>query len=170
MPSRPAITRGMKKTLPQNQLPFSSLNFRATPRWVALALLAGASVFLAATGCRETTRPDHLSQGAPAAAFDGNYPLLSVNGKPVPCVISHEGRDVTVESGAMTAHPDGTCRSESVFYLIPAKKVHRVVEADFTQNGPEIKMRWHGAGITTGAVAGNTFTMNNEGMIFVYQK
>jgi hypothetical protein len=31
-------------------------------------------------------------------------------------------------------------------------------------------MRWKGAGVITGTVAGSVFTMNNEGMIFQYQK
>jgi hypothetical protein len=31
-------------------------------------------------------------------------------------------------------------------------------------------MRWDGAGMTTGSVDGNIFTMHNEGMVFVYRK
>ena len=31
-------------------------------------------------------------------------------------------------------------------------------------------MQWQGAGMTTGTVEGNTFTMENEGMVFVYQR
>ena len=31
-------------------------------------------------------------------------------------------------------------------------------------------MKWQGAGLTTGTVEGNTFTMDNEGMLFVYKK
>jgi hypothetical protein len=31
-------------------------------------------------------------------------------------------------------------------------------------------MKWQGAGMTTGTIAGNTFTMNNEGMELVYKK
>jgi len=31
-------------------------------------------------------------------------------------------------------------------------------------------MQWKGAGITTGTIEGSTFTMNNEGMKFVYKK
>jgi hypothetical protein len=31
-------------------------------------------------------------------------------------------------------------------------------------------MQWEGAGTTVGTVEGNDFTMNNEGMVFVYRK
>jgi hypothetical protein len=31
-------------------------------------------------------------------------------------------------------------------------------------------MRWQGAGMTIGSVAGDTFTMNNEGMVLAYRK
>jgi hypothetical protein len=31
-------------------------------------------------------------------------------------------------------------------------------------------MRWAGAGMTTGTLEGDTFTMNNEGMSFSYHK
>ena len=31
-------------------------------------------------------------------------------------------------------------------------------------------MKWQGAGMTIGTVEGDTFTMDNEGMVFVYKK
>jgi len=31
-------------------------------------------------------------------------------------------------------------------------------------------MNWQGAGTTIGTVEGDTFTMNNEGMVFAYRK
>ena len=52
----------------------------------------------------------------------------------------------------------------------PHPDVHRVVNATFTQNGAELTLRWQGAGITKGQVNGTEFTMNNEGMIFLYRK
>jgi hypothetical protein len=46
----------------------------------------------------------------------------------------------------------------------------RDVDATYTQEGSVLRMRWKGAGQTTGTLDGNTFTMNNEGMILQYQK
>lgn len=31
-------------------------------------------------------------------------------------------------------------------------------------------MRWQGAGVTVGSVEGDTFTMDNEGQVFLYRK
>jgi hypothetical protein len=31
-------------------------------------------------------------------------------------------------------------------------------------------MQWKDAGTTTGTIEGNTFTMDNEGMVFAYKK
>lgn len=46
----------------------------------------------------------------------------------------------------------------------------REVNATYTQQGPNLIMEWEGAGTTEGTVEGDSFTMNNEGMIFVYKK
>jgi hypothetical protein len=48
--------------------------------------------------------------------------------------------------------------------------VNRVVEATYTVTGTNVTMQWKGAGWTKGSLSGDTFTMDNEGMIFVYQK
>ena len=43
-------------------------------------------------------------------------------------------------------------------------------EPPYPREGPKLTMKWQGAGMTTGTIAGNTFTMNNEGMELVYKK
>ena len=40
----------------------------------------------------------------------------------------------------------------------------------YTRQGTKLTMKWEGAGITMGNVESNTFTMDNEGMVFVYRK
>ena len=45
-------------------------------------------------------------------------------------------------------------------------EVNRVVNATYTVSGRELTMHWKGAGWTKGILKDNTFTMNNEGMIF----
>ena len=42
--------------------------------------------------------------------------------------------------------------------------------ATYTREGGKLSMQWEGAGSTTGTVEGNTFTMDNEGMVFVFRK
>ena len=142
----------------------------ASPRFIALCLLAAVLLALGLTGCTEAPpSARRVSSGCPAG-IAGEYTLVSVDGKTVPCVVSHERRDVIVKSGLFTINADGTCRSQSVFSVSGQKDVHRVVDATYTASGVELKMRWKGAGRTTGTVDGSTFTMNNEGMIFTYRK
>jgi hypothetical protein len=40
----------------------------------------------------------------------------------------------------------------------------------YTKKGSKLIMQWKGAGTTTGTIECSTFTMNNEGMLFVYRK
>ena len=44
------------------------------------------------------------------------------------------------------------------------------MRATYTRHGSELTMQWQGAGTTVGTLTGDTFTMNNEGMMLAYQK
>jgi len=107
-----------------------------------------------------------------AAGIDpvGNYALVSVDGKQVPCTVQHDGQSVAVKSGTFTINPDGTCSSRVAFSAPSGDEHSREVKAQYTQQGSKLTMKWEGAGTTTGTVEGDTFTMNNEGMIFRYRK
>jgi len=100
----------------------------------------------------------------------GDYKLISVNSNAVPCVVHHEDADITVKSGLMVIRADGTCSSHSVFSLPQNPEINRRVEATYTRSGNVLTLLWKGAGRTKGTLDGNTFTINNEGMIFAYQK
>jgi hypothetical protein len=126
--------------------------------WLALFLALGW------TGCK------HESPAAAGINPAGTYTLVSVDGKQVPCNLTHEGAAMTVKSGVFTISGDGTCLSESVFAVESYPDVHREVKATYTMEGTKLTVKWQGAGTTTGTVNGNTFTMNNEGMMFLYQK
>jgi hypothetical protein len=100
----------------------------------------------------------------------GVYALATVNGNKVPCSISHEGTALQVRSGTFTIKADGTCGTKTVF--VPPGGVERTqeVSATYTKADSKLTMKWQGAGTTTGTVEGNTFTMDNEGMVLVYRK
>ena len=100
----------------------------------------------------------------------GVYTLVTVNGSKLPATVSHEGTKLGVRSGTFTINPDGTCKSQVTFVPPSGAEATREVKASYTQKGSKLAMRWEGAGATTGEIKGNTFTMNNEGMIFSYQK
>ena len=100
----------------------------------------------------------------------GTYALVSVDGKAVPCTVQHEGRALTVKSGTFIINRDGTCSSKVSFSPPSGGDVLREVKASYTRQGAKLTMKWEGAGTTTGTVEGDTFTMNNEGMIFAYRR
>lgn len=134
-----------------------------TPRSIALLVLA--SVFMIGiTGCRR-------SEGSQANIDpSGVYHLLAVDSKAVPCNLTHEGASITVKSGSLTIHPNGTCVSLTTFSVAGHPEINREVKATYTVNGAELTLKWERAGTTKGKVDGDTFTMNNEGMIFSYQQ
>ena len=100
----------------------------------------------------------------------GVYTLVSVNGDPLPATLNHEGATLLIRSGSFTINADGTCVSRMVFVPPPGTEVTREVRATYTRDGARLTMQWEGAGTTVGTVEGNTFTMNNEGMVLVYRK
>lgn len=134
-----------------------------TPRVIALGLLA-VLLLLALTGCRNEKAGS--AQLNPARV----YTLVSVDGKTVPCDISHEGAAMHVQSGVFTIVADGTCSSDTTFNVASHPAVNRVVTATWTQHDAELTMRWQGAGITMGIVNGSRFIMTNEGRVFAYRK
>ena len=100
----------------------------------------------------------------------GVYTLISVNGHRVPGSISHQGVALRVRSGTFIINADGTCSSKTVFVPPSGTEVTRNVTATYTRHGSKLTMKWKGAGITVGTIQENTFTMDNEGMIFIYKK
>ena len=86
-------------------------------------------------------------------------------------MVQHEGAALGVRSGAFIFNADGTCSSKVVFTPPSGAEAVREVKATYARQGVgEFTMQWEGAGTTVGTLADDTFTMNNEGMIFVYQK
>ena len=99
----------------------------------------------------------------------GIYNLVSVDGKTLPCAVAHAGSP-TVKSGVFTFNADGTCASKIVMSTPSGSEVTREEKATYICEGSKLTMKWTGAGTTTGNLAGDTFTMNNEGIVFAYRK
>ena len=106
---------------------------------------------------------------APATDINpvGTYALTTVDGKKVPCTVQHEGHTMTINSGSFIINADGTCNSRM---FLAGRDAAIEVKATYTREGPKLTMTWQGAGMTIGTIEGDTFTMNNEGMVFVYRK
>lgn len=113
---------------------------------------------------------DKLLKAANEKDISGVYSLVSVDGKPVPASVNHDGAALQVRSGTFTINRDGTCASRMTFVPPSGSEANMDVKATFTREGRTLRMTWAGAGSTTGTVEGNTFTMNNVGMLLVYRK
>lgn len=100
----------------------------------------------------------------------GVYTLVSIDGKPVPTNVSEQGDTLQVLSGTFTINADGTCSTKTTFVASGGTEQTNEVNATYTMNGSTLTMKWEGAGITTGTIDGNTFTMTVEGMVMVYRK
>jgi hypothetical protein len=122
-------------------------------------------------GCKQEAKvaADTKTIAAPAADTNpvGTSALVTVDGNKVPCTVQHEGHTMTINSGSFSINADGTCSSKM---FLAGRDAAIEVKATYTREGPKLTMQWQGAGTTTGTVEGDTFTMDNEGMVFVYKK
>jgi hypothetical protein len=143
---------------------------RATRHLLHMSLLPVFMVIVWA-GCKQETKvtADTKTVAAPAADVNpvGTYSLVTVDGNKVPCAVEHEGHKMTIQSGGFTISPDGTCSSKM---SLAGRDAAIEVKATYSREGPKLTMKWQGAGMTIGTVEGDTFTMNNEGFIFIYRK
>lgn len=136
-----------------------------THPFIALSLcLALTGAFAVSSGCSTRTPPPQ------AAATVVLYRLVSVNGSPIPATINHGGAKIEVHSGTFTLRSDGTCGTTTVFAPPSGKALTREVSATYQKDGTQLTMQWKGAGRTRGVLDGDTFTMNNEGILLVYSK
>ena len=141
-----------------NSIPVKAIAKLALP----LCFLLTAGLFLSA--CKPEAKVAKESDPT------GDYALVSVSGNPVPASVDHDGVKLQVRSGTFSIKADGTCGTKTVFVPPTGQEVTREVSATYTKEGSKLTMQWKGAGTTTGTVEGKTFTMNNEGMLFVYRK
>ncbi|HJM57924.1 MAG: hypothetical protein CMJ98_11185 [Planctomycetes bacterium] len=74
-----------------------------------------------------------------------------------------------MRSGAFTIDADGACSSKVIFVVPSGQEVTREVNATYTREGSVLRMQWEGAGKTVGSIDRGTFTMDNEGLTFVYE-
>jgi hypothetical protein len=143
---------------------------RATRYFLQLCVLPLFMVIVGA-GCKQEKKVEADTKAVAATAADinpvGTYPLATVDGNKVPCTVQHEGHTMTINSGSFDINADGTCSSK---ITLAGRAAAIEVKATYTREGPKLTMQWQGAGMTIGTVDGGKFTMNNEGMVFVYQK
>lgn len=147
-------------------------------RFLPWSLLGALAACVLLSGCkRSESSRSATPASSPAAAesaklpdIAGTYTLVSINGTPLPFTVTHEGPGIQVLSGTFTIRPDGTCSTATAFVAPLGQAQSREVSATYTREGSRLTMQWQAAGMTIGTIEGDTFTMENEGQIFVYKK
>ncbi len=130
--------------------------------WCSFAFrLLPVLIVLCWAGCKQEAKV--TADASPV----GTYKLVSIDGKPVPCSVQHEGHTMGIQSGSFEINADGTCSSKM---FLSGRNSPIEVKASYSREGPKLTMRWEGAGTTIGTIEGDTFTMNNEGMVLAYRK
>lgn len=150
----------------------------AVTRFVAWCILCALTACVPLSSCKRAETPRPAIPGSSPAAADaamlpdiaGSYTLVSINGTPLPFTVTHEGPGIQVTSGTFTIRPDGTCATVTAFVMPSGQAQSREVGATYTRDGSRLTMQWQGAGVTTATIDGDTFTMDNEGQLFLYRK
>jgi hypothetical protein len=150
----------------------------AVTRFVTWCILCALTACVLLSGCRPAETPRPATPASSPAAADaaklpdiaGSYTLVSINGTTLPFTVTHEGPGIQVTSGTFTIRPDGACVSVVAFLMPSGQAQSREVSATYTRDGSRLTMQWQGAGVTNGTVEGDTFTMENEGQVFLYRK
>jgi len=116
----------------------------------------------------ETTGEDKM---AGETDISGTYNLVSIDGNPIPYAPMHGGQRVPeVVEGSLTMREGGAFASAMEYVDASGKSLSRSFAGTYTPDGTEFILKWQGAGTTKVVIEDNILTMNNEGMLFVYEK
>ena len=135
-----------------------------TPLPIPLPLCFVLAATLALSACTNHEEPRQ------DVDFAGTYTLVSVDGASVPATVTHDDASLEVRSGTFTLTAYGTCSTQTTFVPPSGTEVTREVSATYTKDGATLTMQWEGAVTTIGTIRDTTFTMNNEGLEFVYER
>jgi len=124
-----------------------------------------ALVLLWAAGCSPVSGtpvvPDYL----------GTYNLVSIDGHPVPYAPVHQGQQAPeIVSSSLTLNEDGTFTMTMSYTNPSGGTISNDFAGTYTQDGTDFMLKWEGAGQTKVTIEGGSLTLNNEGMLFSYEK
>lgn len=124
-------------------------------------------------GCSLTARgPEAVTQGGGEnAASARTYALTTVDGHAIPFAPLHQGQQIPeIVSGSLTLKDDGTFVSAMSYGKPDGGSFDRDFRGAYSLEGSDLILKWEGAGETKVTVEGNVLTMDNAGMLFVYEK
>ncbi len=101
---------------------------------------------------------------------NGIYTLITLDGNSIPATVSEGGHTIQVLSGSFTFDGKGNCISKMTFVPQGGNQQTMEVNATYTISDSTLTMKWQNAGVTTGTLNGDIFTMMNEGTKLVFKK
>lgn len=142
-----------------------------------LVLLASLAVTAASHAVAQSPSKATAAPGNPSLA--GAYMLVAIDGHSLPYAPNHPDRPANappmpdVLASTLLVRPDGSFIM-AMAYRSTTAGVERFRATPFSgttaPDGAGFLARWDGAGITPLSLAGDTLTMNNEGIRFAYRK
>ena len=121
----------------------------------------------ALSSCSDGTSPD--------AAVEGTWHLQTVNGLPLPFILPESGVDKLELTGeTITLVRPRSLTIVTTFRVTDGTEVFPESVPDsgtYTVNGSTVALTWASDGTTsTATVSGNTMTLNDIGLTFVYRR
>jgi len=101
----------------------------------------------------------------------GTYDMVSIDGNALPYAPTHQGqKGPEIVSGSLTLNADGTFAFSMGYRLPGGATQSNNLKGTYTMEGSECRLKWEGAGTTPGDWEGDTFSFNNEGMVFAFER
>lgn len=129
--------------------------------WFKCCFVITLGLFISACGAGKQTEKVNVA---------GIYSLISIGDNAVPATVSEGGHTLKVLSGSFTINDNGTCISKMIFVPQGGTEQTMEVNATYSISDSTLTMQWQNAGVTTGTISGNTFSMINEGVMLVFKK
>jgi hypothetical protein len=127
-------------------------------------LFLSAVLSLGLTACKQPVTSATTKDPA------GTYTLVSIDGNKLPWTPPHEGSPPEVRSSTLTLNADGTFNSTMNYGRPSGVSSSRDFSGTYTRKGDRLDFQWNGAGRTSAAYEGDSFTMTNEGIVFAYTR
>jgi len=101
----------------------------------------------------------------------GTYDMVSIDGNALPYAPAHQGqKGPEIVSGSLTLNADGAFAFSMGYRLPGGATQSNNLKGTYTMEGSECRLKWEGAGTTPGDWEGDTFSFNNEGMVFAFER
>ena len=121
---------------------------------------------LCISGCSEDANPTETK----TLDYTGIYNLITIDGNNLPYTPSHEGNTLQVQSSTFILNTDAAFEMTMTYKRQSGEIFNQDFSGTYTLNNYTFTFHWQGAGKNTAALEGDSFTMNNEGLLFLYRK